>query len=994
LLALLLGSNAVPEAAPPAPRDAAKLDATTRALIDGDSKSRLEALRELLFLPKGTAAQEDRLLDTALPACATDRDRRARALLASALGSRYVRDVTPQEPRAIALAIKLTGDPERNVRYNAARDVLAHVRDKGDDVIAAMIKAALGDSSYEFNLHSAIESGLAGVPPEKIAPHVEPYLAAHEKDGDRAMLAYMLFVNITGVEPPGAERLDDRGPFVVMFGVKAPTGGDPVAALALFRKHVPENLVPTVALRPRRTECEGYALAPTRKVRREIFERLGGVPEIVLDKKVMPAKPEAVEQLTRVAKLPLRKAPEPPPGPNLPVDYRKALASGSSEKRLQAFKQLAFSDVLSKDESIFGELEACAADPNAAVRSAVARALGSWVWNREPQHPRAVALAIKLSADKDASVAHDAVYYSLARVKDKSDEVIRAMIAAGLAHGPYDDINLHGIIAFGLRDVPPDRLAPLFAPHLKDADFDRATIAYAMFVQATAHEPLGVDPERFAPVRTFMLWFGQSRDSDLTTPALLLRGFRATVPEAQAPQVAVYQNDKFAQGCALLKDLETFRDIVAKLRRDPDFYIEERPFLLLPGRQAALRAMLAKDPASTISTLSVQPMSYEEALRDLHAHLGQRYPNFKLKGIDWEKVGQTLLPLVKDVKSDEEFGLLCLRLVARLEDSHAQLLPGRAKLPTVKMPEWDAGFACLIDDRGRPVVFHVDKDGPANKAGVTPGAAVVSVNGKPAAEAMDEYMKLASTYFGYSSGRILRYEAARVFVRQMERGATVKLELESPDGKRRSLELPATLGARYLPRLPVPIQGVSDTADVSWTRLPDDIGYIYVRRIGANLNASLDKAVGELAEVKGMVIDVRGNSGGGFERLSAVRNFDPDDPEEPQRPRYKGPIALLIDGRCISAGEGWASWFVANKRARLFGSTTAGASGRKQTYTLTNGLFSVVFPVKAYTGFLGHPIERRGLEPGVPVRCTAADLAAGKDSVLDAATQWLHTQAR
>ena len=120
-----------------------------------------------------------------------------------------------------------------------------------------------------------------------------------------------------------------------------------------------------------------------------------------------------------------------------------------------------------------------------------------------------------------------------------------------------------------------------------------------------------------------------------------------------------------------------------------------------------------------------------------------------------------------------------------------------------------------------------------------------------------------------------------------------------------------------------------------------------------------------------------------------MRNFAADDPEEPDRPRYKGPIAVLIDEGCISAGEGWTSWFVANKRARLFGATTAGASSRKETYPLTNGLYSVVVPVKAYTGFLDRPIERRGLEPDEPVRCTAKDLAAGRDTVLEAAKRYL-----
>jgi len=141
----------------------------------------------------------------------------------------------------------------------------------------------------------------------------------------------------------------------------------------------------------------------------------------------------------------------------------------------------------------------------------------------------------------------------------------------------------------------------------------------------------------------------------------------------------------------------------------------------------------------------------------------------------------------------------------------------------------------------------------------------------------------------------------------------------------------------------------------------------------------------------GLIIDLRGNSGGGFEASTAFQNFGlvPDKEAKRHRPRFDGPIALLIDERCISAGEGWASWFVAKKRARLFGATTAGASSRKETYTLTNGLYKVVMPVKAYTGFRDRPIERRGPEPDVEVRCNAKDLAEGQDTVAEAALCWL-----
>jgi C-terminal processing protease CtpA/Prc len=245
-------------------------------------------------------------------------------------------------------------------------------------------------------------------------------------------------------------------------------------------------------------------------------------------------------------------------------------------------------------------------------------------------------------------------------------------------------------------------------------------------------------------------------------------------------------------------------------------------------------------------------------------------------------------------------------------------------------------------------------------------------------------------YFGYSSDRALRYDAVRLFARQEQRAAPVKLVLEDPDGKRHEVEAPASAaGSRYVPRRPVPVEGSNDSADVSWARLGGGVGYVYVRRIKADLPESLDHTLGELADVRGLVIDVRGNSGGGFDARRAVRNFATDDPEEPQRPRFKGPIALLTDERCISAGEGWASWFVANRRAKLFGSATAGASSRKVTYPLTNGLYSVVVPVKAYTGFLDRPIERRGLEPDVVVRCNAKDLSAGKDTVLETAKQYV-----
>jgi len=410
------------------------------------------------------------------------------------------------------------------------------------------------------------------------------------------------------------------------------------------------------------------------------------------------------------------------------------------------------------------------------------------------------------------------------------------------------------------------------------------------------------------------------------------------------------------------------------------------------------RALVGFVPVGVVLAVAFAPFlpgrvhaedSYEETFTDLYRELGRRYPCFALKKIDWQAVGKELLPRAKKVQTEDEFAILCVELVARLEDSHATLLPGSRELPKIPFPRWDPGLTCLTDDRGRPVVYHVDRGSPAQRAGIGLGDTIVEVDRAPVKKAIDAMAAKLTRYVGYSSERYLRYQATRWFLRREEKGDTVTVGLISARGKKRRIKLQSTMDVRYLPRLPVPIKGISDSADVAWTTLPGDIGYIYVRRIRADLIDRLDAAVGELAKAKALIIDVRGNSGGGFDAARSHRNFDTDDEEEPDRPRFKGPMAVLLAPRCISAGEGWASWFIAEKRARAFGEATAGASGRKTIYELKNGHFKVRFPVKAYRGFLDRPIERRGLEPDEPVRQKAKDLARGRDTVLEAARAYL-----
>jgi C-terminal processing protease CtpA/Prc len=430
-------------------------------------------------------------------------------------------------------------------------------------------------------------------------------------------------------------------------------------------------------------------------------------------------------------------------------------------------------------------------------------------------------------------------------------------------------------------------------------------------------------------------------------------------------------------------------------------------------RQAPARlalALIAATPALTVPPLCAgaqddapapPAVSYEGAFHELYTVLARRYPGFDLKGIDWAAVGRELLPRARAVHDDASFGLLCMELVARLEDNHAQLLPGTAPLPVPPMPRWDPGLACLEDDRGAAVVFHVDAGGTADRAGVRPGMTVISVNGRPVADVLADAMREYRRWSGSSSERRLRHDVHRGLLRQMERGAAVVLVARDAAGVEHRFDLTADHDVRSVPRRPVPIPGIADGASVAWTvlagrqdgALPVEqaaVGYVSVRRIDEDLIPGLDRAAAALEDVLGVIIDVRGNSGGGFDDQRSHVNFMAAGAgSEPDRPRFPGSYAVLIDARCVSAGEGWASWFVATGRARLFGETTCGASARKEDHAVRGGLFRVRFPVKFYRGFLDRIIERRGLEPDVPLMPNAADLAAGRDTVLEAAHRFV-----
>jgi carboxyl-terminal processing protease len=169
----------------------------------------------------------------------------------------------------------------------------------------------------------------------------------------------------------------------------------------------------------------------------------------------------------------------------------------------------------------------------------------------------------------------------------------------------------------------------------------------------------------------------------------------------------------------------------------------------------------------------------------------------------------------------------------------------------------------------------------------------------------------------------------------------------------------------------------------------------------ATADAVMDAILTELHDVRGMIVDLRVNSGGfdavGFaiaSRFAAapVKAFTRQAGATPaydvmvqphQGRRVTGPVAVLIGPNTVSAGESMTLAFGALPQARLFGQATRGALSDQIPKSLPNG-WGFSLSIEQIRSANGDLVEVAGVQPDQP---TPPSTAWGDDIVL--AQTWL-----
>jgi carboxyl-terminal processing protease len=167
-----------------------------------------------------------------------------------------------------------------------------------------------------------------------------------------------------------------------------------------------------------------------------------------------------------------------------------------------------------------------------------------------------------------------------------------------------------------------------------------------------------------------------------------------------------------------------------------------------------------------------------------------------------------------------------------------------------------------------------------------------------------------------------------------------------------------------------------------------------------------EQAIQSCKDCKGFLIDLRGNPGGVAIMANALagwfvakdniklgtmfqRGVNLNFVVLPRMNGYDGPLAILVDSASASTSEIFAGGMQDSKRARIFGTQTAGAALPSVVESLPNGdLFQ--FAVANYVSESGKELEGLGVTPDVIVRHSLAALRAGRDLVIEAALDWIH----
>jgi len=463
-------------------------------------------------------------------------------------------------------------------------------------------------------------------------------------------------------------------------------------------------------------------------------------------------------------------------------------------------------------------------------------------------------------------------------------------------------------------------------------------------------------------------------------------------------------------------------------------------------------------PGCTTSTKTVEvqrTITTEAALSDFDRMwelIDTTHYDPEHNGVDWDSVRDELRPQAQDARNRREIRSVMREALDRLGQSHFGIIAeaddevskesdtsetsndsshadstDQAQTTTETIisedspaddsasdgtGDGDTGIDLRILD-GQAVVTAVRDQSPAQRAGVQTGWVLTNVRSRELADGLARLREyLDEIEFDINARRMILGNNL-----QGPPGTTIDLTFLNRDDE--VVELNIT-------RAPMPGEFVKFgnlppmSTHLEWDRFtttnPDgqstEIGVIAFNIWMIPIMAQFEKAMFELRDVDGLIIDVRGNPGGIGGLAPAISRFlvseksslgtmsmrgtDLQFNAEPvivttwgeRLDPFTGPIAILIDTGSASTSEVFAGGLHSLGRVETFGTRSAGMALPAAMDKLPSGDV-LLHAIADFVTSTGYRLEKDGVQLDHYVPLTREDLSNGIDSPKQAATEWI-----